>query len=261
MANQYIAGLFATLVLLMALWSPLRAAPAPTVEPARAAALVARLKQARPEFEYGDVKPSPVPGIFEVQVLNGPLLYVVGDGDFFFSGDLYQVKSDAFVNIREVQLQGLRKQQLALVPLPEMIVFAPEAPARAVVNVFTDVDCGYCRLFHKEVPALNRIGIEVRYLAFPRAGIDSEPYRKYVSAWCSKEPRKTLTTLKGGGKVPENLCTGNPVAKQYKLALTLGINGTPAIVLADGTLLPGFMPAAELGKMLGLGAAAPALVK
>ncbi len=260
MTNPCVAGFLTALLWVATLSPPAHAAtaPAPSVEPARAAAIVAKLKQARPEFEYADIEPSPVAGIVQVQVVGGPLLYVVGDGEFFFSGDLYQVKPGAFVNVHELELMAIRKQRIAAVPLKEMIVFAPAGPVKAVVNVFTDVDCGYCRLLHKEVPALNEMGVEVRYLAYPRAGIDSDAYRKYVSAWCAKEPRKALAILKSGGAIPDNQCPGNPVAKQFQLGQALGVNGTPAIVLADGTLLPGFMPAAELGNLLGLGGSLPA---
>lgn len=262
MTKRSVAGFLAALLWVATPSLPLHAAAttAPSVEPARAAAIVAALKRARPEFEYVDIKPSPVAGIVQVQVVGGPLLYVVGNGEFFFSGDLYQVTPDAFVNIRELELMAIRKERIAAVPRKEAIVFAPAGPAKAVINVFTDVDCGYCRLFHKEVPGLNQMGVEVHYLAFPRAGIDSDVYRKHVSAWCAKDPRKALTTLKGGGAIPDNQCPGNPVAKQFELGRALGVNGTPSIVLADGTLLPGFMPAAELGKLLGLGAAPAALV-
>ena len=92
----------------------------------------------------------------------------------------------------------------------------------------------------------------MRYLAFPRAGIGSPSYDKLVSAWCSETPGKTLTELKNGGAVEGNLCAHNPVADQYRLGQEMGVNGTPAILLADGNLLPGYRPAADLARLLGV---------
>ncbi|PCJ35555.1 MAG: protein-disulfide isomerase [Cellvibrionales bacterium] len=218
----------------------------------RKAKILTSLRSALPDFKYGDIMASPIPGISMVQVENGPLLYVYNDGEFFFDGDLYQVTGGRFINLKEKALSTVRKDLLAKIPLDEMIVFSPKAAVKAVINVFTDVDCGYCRKLHKEVPELNAMGIEVRYLAFPRAGIDSVSYQKIASAWCAENPQEALTALKNKQNIEQNVCADNPVAKQYNLGQQMGVNGTPAIVLADGSLLPGYRPAADLARVLGI---------
>jgi len=239
---------------LMAEEAPARPAASDNIDPALSARIIDRLKKARPQFEYRDVKPTPVTGVYEVRVAGGPLLYVANEGEYFFDGDLYQVRNGGFVNLREQAAMEPRRQQIAAVPAKQAIVFPAIGETKATVHVFTDVDCGYCRKLHQEVPEMNRLGIEVRYLAFPRAGIDSPAYRKYVSAWCDKDSGASLTKLKKGGTLTENLCPNNPVAHQYELGQAVGVNGTPAIVLADGTLVPGYITAAQLAKMLGIGA-------
>ena len=218
----------------------------------RKARILASLRSARPDLNYGDIKVSPISGISMVQVENGPLLYVYNDGEFFFDGDLYQVGKGRFINLKEQALAAVRKDLLAEIPLDEMVVFSPQTTVKGVINVFTDVDCGYCRRLHKEVPDLNAMGIEVRYLAFPRAGLGSESYQKIASAWCADKPPQALTALKNGKKIAQNVCADNPVAKQYKLGQQMGVNGTPAIVLADGSLIPGYRPAADLARVLGI---------
>jgi len=232
--------------------------PAQNVDAKTGAAIVAKLKTARPDLDYGGVTQSPIDGIYQVQVIGGPVLYVTGNGEYFFDGDLYQVKPSRFVNLREQAMVGQRRELLAGLDVEDMIVFSPDGPTKSVINVFTDVDCGYCRKLHREVPDLNKRGIEVRYLAFPRAGIGSPSYEKIVSAWCSETPGATLTELKNGGTVESNQCADNPVAAQYRLGQQMGVNGTPAIVLADGTMLPGYRPAAELARVLGVDQAANA---
>ncbi|MBL4783130.1 MAG: thioredoxin fold domain-containing protein [Porticoccaceae bacterium] len=234
------------------LWAVETETPDAEVSDERRARILANLRSARSDLNYGDIQASPIAGISMVQVENGPLLYVYKDGEFFFDGDLYQVGQGRFINLKEQALTSVRRELLANTPLTEMIVFSAPGPVKGVINVFTDVDCGYCRKLHKEVPALNAMGIEVRYLAFPRAGIGSPSYKKIVSAWCAKDPGQALTTLKNGGDIEPLACAASPVAKQYQMGQKMGVNGTPAIVLADGSLIPGYRPAADLARVLGI---------
>ena len=234
------------------LWAAEQGNGAGEVSSERKARIMASLRSARPDLNYGDIKASPISSISMVQVDNGPMLYVYNDGEFFFDGDLYQVGKGRFINLKEQALMAVRKDLLAEIPLTDTIVFSSTGPVQGVINVFTDVDCGYCRKLHKEVPELNAMGIEVRYLAFPRAGIGSASYQKIASAWCADKPRQALTALKNGEKIEQNVCADNPVAKQYNLGQQMGVNGTPAIVLADGSLLPGYRPAADLARVLGI---------
>ena len=117
------------------------------------------------------------------------------------------------------------------------------------MTVFTDVDCGYCRKFHNEIDQYNNLGISIKYLAFPRAGIDSESYTKMVSAWCSDQADLSITLLKDNKSIPSNSCE-NSVAEQFELGRTLGITGTPALITQSGKLLPGYVPAQELLMLL-----------
>lgn len=214
--------------------------------------IVSKLKSARPDLEFGRVSKSPLPGFYEVSVAGGPTLYVVENGEFFFDGDMYQVTPTRYINLREQAMISVRKELLTGVDVRDMIVFSPEGQTKGVINVFTDVDCGYCRKLHREVPELNKHGIEVRYLAFPRAGIGSPSADKLISAWCSDTPGETLTELKNGASVEEKQCDDNPVAQQYRLGQQMGVNGTPALVLANGELIPGYRPAADLIRLLGV---------
>ena len=131
-----------------------------------------------------------------------------------------------------------------------MIVYGPENPKR-YVTVFTDIDCGYCRKLHNEVPELNAAGIQVRYLAFPRAGIGSNSHNKYVSVWCNDDPQASLTKAKSGRPVAKATCE-NPIAETYRLGQQIGVRGTPMIIYDDGKITPGYLPSKELIKRLGL---------
>src|SRR5690606_13034670 len=126
-------------------------------------------------------------------------------------------------------------------------IFAPEKP-KSHITVFTDTDCGYCQKLHSEVPELNRQGIEVRYLAFPRQGPGSHGYNTLVSVWCAKDPKLAMNQAKSRQEIPAASCE-NPVLEQFELGQLIGVNGTPSIVLANGRMIPGYQPAAELARL------------
>ncbi|HDY82959.1 MAG TPA: DsbC family protein [Halieaceae bacterium] len=204
------------------------------------------------DLKVGSVTISEIAGLYEVQFTNGPTVYSTPNGDFFLVGDMFSVGPQGYVNLAEKRRDGERVEKLASVAQGDMIIFSPEDEPRAHITVFTDVTCFYCQKLHKEVPQLNKNGVEVRYLAYPRAGVDSEGFRQLASAWCADNPQETLTLLKSKKSVPENVCADNPVAAQFQLGQELGVRGTPAIVTQDGQMIPGYQSADELMVTLGL---------
>ncbi|MDX1735821.1 MAG: DsbC family protein [Halioglobus sp.] len=198
------------------------------------------------------VEATEMPDMYGVKFSNGPMVYATGKGDFFVVGDLHQVTPTGFVNLTERKRDKARSDLLAAVDTGDMIVFPAKGETRGHISVFTDVTCFYCQKLHLEVPELNKRGIEVRYLAYPRAGLASDGYRKLATAWCADNPQDTLTRLKAKEAVAERVCDDNPIASQFQLGQTVGVRGTPAIVSAEGRLIPGYQPADELITNLGL---------
>ena len=216
-----------------------------------AEAITKRLLEARPDIPILDIQPTQMPGMYAVTLPGGQLLHFSADGQFFFPGDLYQV-TDQLVNITEQGRAGARKELIDGLDESQMVVFSPaKERVKATITVFTDIDCVFCRKLHNEVPEMNRLGIAVRYLAFPRSGKDTPSYDKLVSAWCSENPQIALTRAKAGEQIPDAKCV-NPVASQLELVQQLGINSTPAVVFEDGTLTPGYRTAAEFAQILGV---------
>lgn len=213
--------------------------------------LLEKLKKARPDFQFGEVSSTPIKGIYKTNIVNGPTIYITADGKYFFAGDFFEVSDNGLVNLGEKEMEQERVVALSKLSLADMVIFAPEK-TKAYVYVFTDVDCYYCQKLHQEMPALHDLGVEVRYLAYPRAGIGSPSYRKIASAWCADNPNESLTALKNGEDIPDNVCQPNPVPEHFRIGGQLGVAGTPALVTADGKLLPGYMPADKLAEALGL---------
>ena len=216
------------------------AAPASTLE-----ALAARVG-AKP----ADLRVTPIPGIYEYR-RGAELVYVTEDGRYAFAGDLYLMSDKS--NLSDVRRRELRLALLKPMPESQMLVFAPRDP-KYTITVFTDVDCSYCRVMHQQIADYNRLGIKVRYLAFPRGGPDTESWTKAEQVWCAQDRKAALTRAKQGEKLNSNTCASNPVAREYELGRAIGLTGTPGILTESGELLPGYLPPANLLQLLQSGA-------
>lgn len=207
---------------------------------------LSRLQAAIGNQKLDHIKPTPIPGLYEI-VSGSEILYLTEDGQFVFQGDI--VDLEAKNNLTEVRRNDLRSKAVSAVEEKDMVVFAPANEAQHTVTVFTDIDCGYCRKLHNEIAEYTQKGIKVRYLMFPRAGFNSESYHKAVSVWCAEDRQGAMTQAKRGESVPPKKCP-NPVQEQTQLGRSLGVQGTPSIVLENGQMIPGYVPAAQLAQML-----------
>ena len=204
-----------------------------------------RLSTILPGINPEMVQPSAFPGAYKVQY-GSNVYYISEDGRYLFTGALIEL--DTGLNLTEGDRKKARVAAVAKIDATDKIIF-PASNPKHTITVFTDVDCGYCRKLHAEVSQLNDNGVTVEYLAFPRGGPNSGGYDKMVSVWCADDPKKAITNAKLGRSVPPKRCD-NPVAKQYQLGLTMPVKGTPTILLSNGELIGGYVPAAKLIERL-----------
>jgi thiol:disulfide interchange protein DsbC len=220
------------------------------VDKAAEAAIRASFKATRPDIVISKVVASEeLPGLYLVTMQNGPVVYASANGKYFIVGDMFEISAAGIESVAEKKLAPQRQEWLSEVKREDMIIFSPKGKAKGAIYVFTDVDCGFCQKLHQEVPQLNAAGIEVRYLAYPRAGLGTPTYDKMASAWCADDRNAAMDALKSGGFVTPKKCD-NPIAAQYQLGAAMGVTGTPAIVLENGSLIPGYKPAAQLIPMV-----------
>jgi len=196
-----------------------------------------------------DVRMTPINGVYEI-TKGSELSYASSDGRYVIFGDLWDIESDS--NVSESRRRSIRARLIEGVPESEMLVFGPKNP-KYTITVFTDVDCGYCRRLHSQIADYNRLGIRVRYLFFPRSGPDTESWRKAEAVWCSSNRNDALTRAKSGEDIKAPKCPTDVVARDYELGRKLQVEGTPAIILASGEMLPGYAPPTELAKYLKTG--------
>jgi thiol:disulfide interchange protein DsbC len=190
-----------------------------------------------------DLRPAPIPGIYQF-VQGAEVSYLTADGKFFIDGNVYDMKSRA--NLTEELRAHARMALVGAVPESEMLIFSPPNP-RYTITVFTDVDCAYCRKLHSDMAELNRLGIRVRYLFYPRTGPNTESWHKAEVVWCSPNRNDAMTRAKAGAALDLNkTCGATPVKREYDLGQAVGVRGTPAILTDSGEFIAGYMPPREL---------------
>jgi thiol:disulfide interchange protein DsbC len=229
-----------------------------TVPKAVETAIFDRLRGARSDLQLTNLRPSPLPGLYKIDI-NGQLAFVSESGGFLIAGEMYQVNPGGLVNLQE---EDRRKQEAAFAPTraarlaaidqQEMVIYRPAKEVKGHVYVFTDIDCGFCRKLHAQMDEMLDQGIEVRYLAFPRAGVDSRSAQKLATTWCAEDRQQVMSRFKQGENLDLAVCEGHPVADQYMLGQELGVRGTPAIVLESGQMIPGAVSTARLVEEMGI---------
>ena len=195
------------------------------------------------------VSDTPIKGVKEVMVDGGrgsEILYLSDDGKYIINGTLFDI--DNRVDLTDQKKSVIRKDLLATMGDSQRINFYPEKMQHHVTD-FTDIDCGYCRKLHAEVQQYNDLGIGISYLFFPRAGLQSASFDKAVNVWCAADQQQAMTLAKAGEPVEPKTCD-NPIAEHYNAGISSGVSGTPALVLDNGTLMPGYLPPQQLKQRL-----------
>jgi len=204
-----------------------------------------RLSQIIPNRQADSILPAPVAGLYEA-VYGTDIFYISEDGKHLLQGDLYDL--DTKTDLTEHKRASGRLKVIDAIDPATMIIFKP-AKTRYVVDVFTDLDCAYCRKLHSEIDSYLAEGIEIRYLAYPRSGYRTRSYFKAVSAWCADDRKSALTKAKAGEDIESKTCK-SPVDEHMAAANELGITGTPTLIMPDGSIVPGYVPAKQLAKIL-----------
>jgi thiol:disulfide interchange protein DsbC len=215
------------------------------VEETEFSAVEEKLRTLVPSAATIAISETQIAGLLQVQI-NSDIIYVTEDGQYLVQGQIMNL--DTRENLTDQAKSSIRLSKLSGLKSEEQISYSPEKPSYDLL-VFTDIDCGYCRKLHNQMAEYNEEGIAIHYLAFPRAGVGSASFNKYVSVWCADDKEEALTLAKNGSD-PEPVSCPNPIAEQYDLGREIGVTGTPAILTADGTLIPGYVPPAQLRQRL-----------
>ncbi len=191
-------------------------------------------------------------GLVEV-VTNGGILYTNKDASYFIYGQMFENSGKAPVNLTEIAMAKINKVLFDKADVTKDLVIFPAKDEKYKITVFTDTSCGYCVKLHSEVEKYNEVGITVQYLAYPRGGERAQNFDQMASIWCAKDKNDAMNLAKQNkletSKELTEACK-DTVRKHLKLGEQVGVSGTPAIILEDGSLVSGYVPADRLIKML-----------
>lgn len=205
-----------------------------------------QLGKVMPNASIDNLNETPIKGVYEI-TSGSNVLYSNEDGSYMLYGQLLDLTNATAVSLTENTQKGIRLKSFASLDKSSTIYYGPRKP-KHTITVFTDIDCAYCRKFHLEVPELNKAGIGVQYVAFPRSGVDTPSFETAAKVWCAENPQEALTKAKAGQEFATNdKCDKRAIIRQHlKLVSKLQLSGTPALFLEDGTLIPGYVPAKQL---------------
>ena len=197
------------------------------------------LAKSMPNIKPSKISKSPVEGLFEV-IIGTQVVYMSVDARYMIEGDLYNFETKE--NISEGAKSDIRLTAISKLGADQMLVYKPKN-VKDIITVVTDIDCPYCRRLHNEIPDYLKKDVEVRYIFMPLKG--AADMKKTISVWCSDDQQLALDVAKAGGEVDEKTCD-HPIRQHMALARELGVRGTPAILLENGQLLPGYVPVDKL---------------
>jgi thiol:disulfide interchange protein DsbC len=197
------------------------------------------LSKRLPQFEVTNIDSTPIEGVYQV-IIGGQVIYMTRDARYMIDGNLVDLATKK--NYSEDAMSSIRLSEIEKLGEGDMIVYSPET-IRHTITVVTDIDCPYCRRLHSEMDQYMDSGVKVRYIFMPLKG--QGDYRTTVSVWCAKDQNEALDMAKAGAELEAKDCD-NPIDEHLKIARKLGVRGTPAIILEDGSMLPGYVPAKKL---------------
>ncbi len=207
------------------------------------------LEKKMPTLPVSSIESSPIKGLFDVGLSTGEWVLVDETGDYLiFGGQVLKVNGPGdMVNLTAEKLAASRVGILAGLDDKDMVIYKADGEKpKEYLYVFTDVDCGYCQKFHQEIPELTKNGVEVRYLAWPRAGLNSATGKKMVQVWCADDQLTAMNQAKTRTKISSEKTCDTPITGHMQAGMKMGVSGTPAIFLSSGRQVGGYRSAKDL---------------
>jgi len=198
------------------------------------------------EIDPQEIFESPIEGWYTIR--KGAIIaYISADGRYLLQGDMIDLQDNT--NLTEQARNDARVVMLSAVPDEDLIIFSPDKVQHSV-SIFTDIDCTFCRRLHAQIDDYMDQGIEIRYFLYPRNGPTSPSWAKAENVWCADNRNEALTLAKLDKEYSTHTCDSSIVSNHYLIGQDVGLRGTPAIVLDDGTLFSGYLPPAQLKEAI-----------
>ncbi|MCO6555309.1 MULTISPECIES: bifunctional protein-disulfide isomerase/oxidoreductase DsbC [Gilliamella] len=186
---------------------------------------------------------SPIKDFKSVSTPEG-IVYVSKDGKYLIQGSIFDLQGDEPENIaNSINLSLIKSIE------KDAIIYKAKNE-KYIISVFTDYTCHYCKLLHENIDKYLEAGISVHYFAFPRAGANSDVGKNMQSIWSMADRKAAFDNAYKGNTISPASSMIPYVTQQFNVGKKLGIGGTPAIVLPNGQLVSGYVPADKLIEFL-----------
>lgn len=198
-------------------------------------------------------KISGLDNVYQAILSSGEIVYTDKKASFIMFGNFLDMRQKEIKNLTEIKAAEFKIEKLKAVSSKDTINYAAKGKKRGLLYIFTDISCPYCHKMHDEIADLNKQGIEVRYLAFPRSGLKGDTYKKMHNIWCANDRHKALD----GGYKNKSVAKASSfckslVSEQFNLGRQLGVTGTPAVFTQDGKQIGGYAQTSKILKALKL---------
>ena len=200
------------------------------------------------------VDQGPIKGMWQVEVEQDGKkfpIYIHYSKNYIISGDIFEVKTKKKIGMTVTPKEKSRKKiDCSKIPLDDALLIGSETATKTAI-VFTDPDCPYCGKLHKEMKKVvsRRKDIAFYIKLYPLLMLHPDAYDKSVAIVCEKS-LKMLDDAFEGKKIPAPKCKTTQIDENIKLAESLGISGTPTIILKDNSIIPGYVNADTLIRLI-----------
>ena len=234
-------ALLSALALVLAMPAPALAADKPAPLTADADGVKKAIEQKFPGAEVRGVVKTPYFGLYEVQ-FDDRIVYTDAKAKYIVVGAVYDTETKT--NLTEERQRKLNRVDVAALPF-DMAIKKVKGTGERTLVVFSDADCPFCHKLEEELKNVDNVTIYT--FLYPIDSLHPDAARKSRMIWCAPDRAKAWDAFFASGTLPDNKgdCD-NPVAKTAELGAKFKVNATPTLVFADGSIVPGALPAQRL---------------
>jgi thiol:disulfide interchange protein DsbC len=216
---------------------------------AQEAAIRKNLGERIPQFKNIDeVTRTPMPGLFEVRINGMEIFYTDAEGNFLVQGTLFDTRQRR--NLTEERVDKLSAISFDLLPVKDAFTIV-RGNGKRKLAVFEDPNCGYCKRFERDLQKVDNVTIHM--FLYPILGPES--LEKSRQIWCSKDVAKAwvdyMVRDQAPGQTVTPACDVAALTRNVEFGRKYKINGTPTLLFADGSRVPGAISSAQVEKYLG----------
>ena len=212
---------------------------------AQEAAIRKNLTERVPQLQAIDeITKSAMPGLYEVRYNGTDILYTDAEGNFLIQGSLIDTKQKR--NLTEERIDKLTAVAFDSLPLKDAFTIV-RGNGKRKLAVFEDPNCGYCKRFERDLQKVDNVTVYM--FLYPILSADSTAKSRNI--WCAKDRAAAWMDWMVRDQTPANAtCDTTALNRNIEFGKKHKITGTPTLVFADGSRVPGAINAQQVEKFL-----------